>query len=247
MGEEGRDSNGDARTDSWPADDSTADDSAATRDASGGGEDDSGHDSGATTDDESDDEPVEIGDGRQKHVAVVTAAGEEISHGDVYLRHSEAAFVVSPESEFPASETTRYRKENLDRVEVTQHHAGCFITTATAGDGPTLDALRGFRDDVLTASPPGRALLRTYDAVSPPIAATLARHPDARSTRLVRRLVERCGTIARRREGSSPAARAFRSLSLTALYVVGVCLATAAHLWLATRGERNGHTSGRRG
>lgn len=226
MSEEGRDSTGDSLDASSDVDESDAETPPET---------------GGARADEADadaDAPVEVGDGRQKHVTVATASGKEISHGDIYLRHSDEEFIVSPEAEFPPAETTRYRKSNLDRVEITQHHSTCFITTATAGDGPTLDVLRGFRDDVMRTSPPGRALLRVYETVSPPIARTLARHPDARSTRLVRSLVERCADVARRREGSnSPVGRTLRSAGLTALYVFGVCVAVVAHLWLSLAGS----------
>jgi hypothetical protein len=205
-------------------------------------ENDAGAGSGTGAESESD-EPVEIGDGREKHVTVVTRAGERIEHGDVYLRHSETAFVVSPEPEFPAGATTRYRKATLGRVEITQHHSACFITTATAG-ATELDALRAFRDEAFARSTPGRALVACYKAVSPPIAATLARHPEARTTCLVRQLVERCAGLARRRAATpSPLVRAGLSLALTALYVLGVCAAALGHLSIRLRELRRGRRS----
>lgn len=177
-----------------------------------------------------------VGDGREKHVLVVTASGKEIDHEATYLRHSESEFIVSPNPEFPTEETTRYQKSNLHRVKVTQHHSNCFITTATVGESPTLDSLRGFRSDVMRPTRSGRALLRIYEAVSPPIAATLERHPDAASTRLVRRLVDRCGALADRRATATTAVgRAVLSTALIALYVVGVCLGALAHGWLRAR------------
>ena len=184
---------------------------------------DGGGDSGADAD-----RPVEVGDGRRKHVAVVTAEGERTEHGDVFLRHSAAEFVVSESPSFDEADATRYRKADLARVEVTQHHSSCFITTAAAGEGATLDALREFRDDALAPSPVGRALLAVYDGVSPSVAATLARHPDVRTTRGVRWLVDRCGRLARRRdEADSTAVRTALTLLLTALYAVGVAFAVA--------------------
>ncbi|MFB6196148.1 MAG: CFI-box-CTERM domain-containing protein [Haloplanus sp.] len=180
-----------------------------------------------------------VGDGREKYVLVVTASGKEIEHGDVYLRHTKDEYIVSPDPDFPTDETTRYRKSNLHRVEITQHHSNCFITTATAGEGPTLDSLRGFRADVMSPTRTGRALLRVYETVSPPIAATLARHPDATSTRLVRRLVDRCGSLADRRDAARTRVnRAVLSTVLVVLYVVGVCLGALAHLWLCARETR---------
>jgi hypothetical protein len=182
----------------------------------------------------------EVGDGRLKHVRVVTASGKRIEHGEVYLRHADDEFVVSPDDEFPPADTTRYPKADLLRVEVTQHHAGCFITTATAGEGPTLAALRGFRDDALARTPPGRALVGVYYRTSPPVARTLERHPDSRTARVVRRLVERCGGLARRRERSeSGLARFVLSVLLTALYVLGMVVAVVGH-----GGIRAGETFG---
>lgn len=203
-------------------------------------------DDGAETDTEADEHDAEledrppsevgVGDGREKHVHVVTAGGKEIDHEGVFLRHSETEFLISPDTSFPADETTRYQKENLDLVEITQHHSSCFITTAAAGEGPTLDSLRDFRSDVMRPTRPGRALLALYEAVSPPIAATLDRHPDATSTRLVRTLVERCGSLADRRNATaSGATRAGLSVALICLYVVGVCVAALAHGWLGVR------------
>lgn len=182
--------------------------------------------------------PTAVGDGRKKHVSVRTRADEYHDHGDVYLKQSSVAFLVSPESSFPDGMTTRYAKDDLSRVAVTQHHSMCFITTATAGEGPALDALRGFRDDALARSLPGRALVATYDTVSPPIAATLARHPDARTTRLVAWLVQRCGVLARRRTRASPVRRAALTGALVALYVVGVAVAAIGHLAIRLQERR---------
>lgn len=197
------------------------------------------------SDDAADDlSDVGVGDSREKYVRVVTAADKEIDHEDVFLRHTETEFLLSPDVNFPRSETTRYRKADVDRVEITQHHTNCFITTAAAGEGRTLDSLRGFRDEVLAPSRVGRPLLAVYDAASPPIAATLARHPDAGPTRLVRRLTEYCGTLARRRRhAASDGGRAVRSVALVCLYVLGVCLAAVAHCWLLGR-ERLGGADG---
>lgn len=175
----------------------------------------------------------EVGDNREKHVTVVRRSGERVEHGDVFLKHATDAFVVSPDASFPADETTRYSKADLRRVEINQHHSMCFITTATAGDGPTLDVLRGFRDGVLVRSRPGRALVASYETLSPPIARTLARHPETYTARFVRRLVDRCaGLERRRRDADSRAVRVGLATALTLLYVVGVIGAFAGHCWI---------------
>lgn len=179
--------------------------------------------------------PVAVGDGREKHVSVLTRAGERHDHGDVYLKQSSMAFFVSSDESFSDAATTRYPKEALTRVEVIQHHSACFITTATAGEGPALDALREFRDDSLSRSSPGRALVSVYEGVSPPIATTLARHPEAATTRLVRWLVRRCSALARRRKRSSPAVRTALTVVLVALYVFGVGCAALGHCVIRLR------------
>ncbi|MCL7417467.1 MAG: hypothetical protein M8354_06470 [Halalkalicoccus sp.] len=178
----------------------------------------------------------EVGDDRRKHVKVVTRGGDHHEYGNVYLTYTTDTFVVSPERSFPADETTRYPKADLLRIEVNQHHSACFITTATAGEGPTVASLRGFRDDVLARSRVGRALVASYERLSPPIAGTLARHPRARFTRVVRWLVERCAALARRRRATDSAlGRGALSVVLVALYVVGIALALASHIGLETR------------
>jgi hypothetical protein len=179
--------------------------------------------------------PTAVGDGRQKHVSVHTRVDDHHDHGNVYLKHSSVAFFVSPDKSFPDGATTRYAKSDLRRLEVTQHHSMCFITTATAGDGPALNALRGFRDDALARSAPGRALVGTYNRVSPPIAATLSRHPEATTTRVVRWLVRRCGALARRRTRASPVVRTLLTGLLVVLYVIGVACAALGHLAIRCR------------
>lgn len=181
------------------------------------------------------DSPVAVGDGREKHVRVVTRAGERHDHGAVYLKQSSVAFLVSSEQSFPEAATTRYEKDRLRRVEVTQHHAACFITTAAAGEGPALDALREFRDTALLRSSVGRALVALYDAASPPIAATLARHPDTLTTRFIAALVRCCGALARRRTRVPRPARAVLTVVLVALYAVGMGCGLLGHLALRLR------------
>jgi hypothetical protein len=177
-----------------------------------------------------------VGDGREKHVSVVTRNGERTEHPEVYLRHTDDAFVVSPGATFSDPETTWYDKEDLDRVEIGQHHTACFITTAAAGEGPTLDALRGFRDDAMARTPPGRSLVGIYDAVSPPVAETIERHPNSRTARAVRWLVEWCARLARRRERADAAvARLAISAVVTLAYALGLSLAATGHACIRLR------------
>ena len=66
----------------------------------------------------------------------------------------------------------------------------CYIATAVYGsyDSPEVLVLRRFRDEVLYRSIPGRAFIRTYYKVSPPI----ARHLEnaGRTNRIVRRILD---------------------------------------------------------
>lgn len=74
---------------------------------------------------------------------------------------------------------------------------GCYIATAVYGDydAPQVLTLRRFRDDVLMESVLGRAFVRVYYKLSPPVAARLGE--DSPVTRCVRRvldwIVERVG------------------------------------------------------
>lgn len=186
-------------------------------------------------------EPVELGDRRPKHISVTTAAGKRFEHGDAYVRHSASGFAVATEPDFPPSATTRYEKADLRRAEVTQHHSACFITTAAAGEGPQLDALRGFRDDAMSRTPVGRGLLVLYDVISPPIARTLSRHPESRTTRAIRWLVEGCAGFARRRGRSrSRTVRFVASVVLTLAYAIGIVLAVTGHAAFRVRERATG-------
>jgi subtilisin len=179
---------------------------------------------------------VEVGDDREKYVEVLTRSGERTEHVEAYLRHTTDEFVVSADESFPADATTRYPKADLLRVEITQHHSACFITTATVGEDEVLDSLRAFRDDVLRRTPIGKGLVGVYYRISPPVARTLSRHPSARTTRLVRRLVRYSGALARRRaDASSASSRSALALALTLVYVLGVCCALAGHAAIRLR------------
>ena len=113
---------------------------------------------------------------------------------------------------------------------------GCFITTATARDDATLDSLRRFRDDSMAATPLGRGMVGLYYRISPPIADTLARHPDSTATGVTRRLVEICASLSdRQEETDSRVASASLGVALTGLYVVGIVTGGAGHAGLRLR------------
>lgn len=193
--------------------------------------------------------PGDVGDDRRKFVRVTLGSGERVEHGDVYFRYSADEFFVSADESFPEDDRTRYDRDDVARVEVIQHHAKCFVTTAVAGDERTLDALRSFRDGPLARTPVGRGLVGLYYAVSPPVAATLARHPEGRTARTVRWLIERCVRLIRRRDRArSPAARATVSTLVTLIYVVGVTFATVGSLAIRAceRRGNGGTTAGRK-
>jgi subtilisin len=186
-------------------------------------------------------EPAGVGDDREKYVKILDRSGEHTEHFESYLRHTTEAFLVSAEDSFPAGRRTRYAKSDLLRVEITQHHSVCFITTAATGDGETLDSLRTFRDDVLRSTAPGRALIGVYYRLSPPVARTLSRHPTARTTRSVRRLVQYSGSLERRRQdASSQSHRRVLAVALTLVYAFGVCRAFAGHVLIGLHEFRAG-------
>ena len=60
---------------------------------------------------------------------------------------------------------------------------GCFIATAAFGDplARELNTLRQFREEVLRPRLLGRCLIRTYEAVSPPLADAIRAHEGARA------------------------------------------------------------------
>lgn len=183
--------------------------------------------------------PVELGDGRRKHVTIVSDGGDQITYSDSYLRHSETAFIISSDESFPPDETTRYTKDEIHRIEIDQHHSRCFITTAVATDKESLRILRDFRDDVFANSLLGEALIAVYEGTSPPIAETLGDRPQARTTRIVRWLVYRCARLARYRAGaSSPFGRFALSVFLTVLYLIGVTVASFGHLMIHLQARR---------
>lgn len=67
----------------------------------------------------------------------------------------------------------------------------CYIATAVYGsyDAPEVRVLRSFRDEVLAKSMAGRAFIRSYYAVSPPVARRLEK--AGRINRLVRRVLDK--------------------------------------------------------
>lgn len=87
---------------------------------------------------------------------------------------------------------------SIDKISPGKRHddpavkvSGCYIATAVYGsyDAPEVRVLRRFRDEVLSKTLPGRAFIRTYYAVSPPIARRLEN--AGRVNRLARRLLNR--------------------------------------------------------
>lgn len=197
---------------------------------------DSDTNAGADSDSSAQSDPsVAVGDGRRKYIEVETTDGERHEHGDAYLRQAEEVYFVSSSASFDDEETVAYRKDELRRVTVEQHHSSCFITTAVAGEERTLADLRRFRDEALCPSLVGRPLVTLYERLSPPIADTIADRPDSVTSRVVRSLVRRCATLARWRETASPPVRVGLSILLVVLYVVGVTLAAGGHLAAVVR------------
>lgn len=118
----------------------------------------------------------------------------------------------------------------------TDDDSSCFMTTATAGHGPTLDSLRRFRDESMAATPIGRALIGLYHRVSPPVASTMELYPASRSAHITRSLVKYCGLLADRHADTDASSRQLAlAVLLTLLYIVGLLIATAGHLQIRLR------------
>ena len=129
--------------------------------------------------------------------------------------------------------------EDCDDDETCQNCSGgggCYITTATAGESDTLDSLRRFRDESMATTPVGRALVGLYYRISPPIADTLARHPESRTARATHTLVERCAELSDRQdETDSRIESAALGATLTALYTVGIAVGAGGHAGISLR------------
>jgi hypothetical protein len=106
----------------------------------------------------------------------------------------------------------------------------CFLTTATADDRQTLDSLRRFRDESMSATPLGRRLVGLYYRISPPIAATLDRHPESATARAVRALVARCAGLSdAQAQTRSRVESVALGTVLTVLYIIGILVAACGH------------------
>jgi hypothetical protein len=172
-----------------------------------------------------------VSDSQEKNITIFDKSGDWIEHTQVYLCHSNDSFYVSEDKTFPEDDRIQYDKSDIERIKVDQHHPTfCFITTATAGQGPTLESLRGFRDEALEPSLLGRGLVRFYYAVSPPIAETISRHRDSRTTSAVRRFVDMAASLAdRRSEAERDTSKSLLSATVTAIYFLGMIVALGGH------------------
>jgi len=113
---------------------------------------------------------------------------------------------------------------------------GCFITTATARDTSTLNSLRRFRDESMSATPLGRGLVGLYYRISPPIAETLERHPESHTAGATRSIVQTCAALSNRQDGTdSRIESALLAVLLTQLYVVGILTAAGGHVGIRVR------------
>jgi len=106
---------------------------------------------------------------------------------------------------FPKGAGIEKAREDLRKVELLAAKAPrsrrCFVATAAFGGSFAAEvvALRRFRDEVLERSRPGRWFIRAYGAVSPPLAALIARSDCARA--LTRALLRPVAAWCARRPG----------------------------------------------
>jgi subtilisin family serine protease len=113
---------------------------------------------------------------------------------------------------------------------------GCYITTAAAGHGETLNSLRRFRDESMTSTPVGRGLVGLYYAISPPIADTLERHPESTTAEACRRIVDACAELSDAQDETDSTAESVSLAGvLTMLYVVGILVGAGGHAGITLR------------
>jgi hypothetical protein len=125
---------------------------------------------------------------------------------------------------------------SVSSFETDEEFSFCFITTATADDTETLDSLRRFRDDSMTATPVGKGLVGLYYRISPPIARTLDRHPDSTEAGLTRKIIETSASLSdSQNETDSRLESATLGVALTMLYLVGLVVGVAGHASLRIR------------
>lgn len=79
------------------------------------------------------------------------------------------AMGINPEDYMDSAEKRRYRAQNEQQPQKSDE--GCYVATCVYGsyDCPEVWTLRRYRDNTLGASVLGRALIRTYYAISPTI------------------------------------------------------------------------------
>jgi subtilisin family serine protease len=107
---------------------------------------------------------------------------------------------------------------------------GCFITTATAREPQTLNSLRRFRDSSMKETPVGRSMVGLYYRISPPIANTLDRHPESRTSGAVRSIVQTCAELSDAQDETDSSIKSVTlAMMLTQLYIVGILVATGGH------------------
>ncbi len=120
--------------------------------------------------------------------------GNPVSRGGTdYLRNLSPACIDCNRDK--SDRTAQSYQRSVDQSSASSS-SGCFIATAAYGTplAPEVDALRSFRDVVLLPTPMGRLATRAYYAVSPPIAAVVAKSRPARNmiryflSRLAKRL-----------------------------------------------------------
>lgn len=145
------------------------------------------------------------------------------------------SFEPSDEGQYTVTLTVT---DEFGRSESTQKYISvegsggfCFITTATAREGETLDSLRRFRDGSMATTPLGRGLVGLYYRISPPVARAMARHPYGRTSRLCRWYVGHCAALSdRKRElDSRPASAALGGL-ITTIYALGLLIAMTGYV-----------------
>jgi len=89
-------------------------------------------------------------------------------------KHIGSALKIQPQH--PAALEAKEILEKIDNWEAPATASGCFIATAAYGTplAEEIDVLRNWRDDFLEASYPGRAFIKAYYSLSPPVADNIS-------------------------------------------------------------------------
>lgn len=115
---------------------------------------------------------------------------EAVKKGAIYVPgyNPPGGIVAAAQKQREEAERMKKSQSNWGGGGGGNSSGGCFVATAAYGDhdAPEVIFLRAFRDESLNRSVIGRAFVRAYYAISPPLAAVIAQSGSLRG--IVRKL-----------------------------------------------------------